>query len=363
MNDFADVSQYTNALGLSSFAQQFADAKEALDQQKKEALMPISELVLGGAGTAGIEKIGSAIKSAVISKGKELIASKLEDAGIPRETIDKVMSGDLKGGFEDALAKAKGMVQDKIAEVKDAVASKVEDLKGQASDAVEQAKTDLQSKIDSVRNQHENGMDGEVGDDDFFPPGTDLNPIGSGGRVGGTQTDVIEEPTAKPAVIGEDPEATFTEPSSSLSESTNIMETSFGQTPPENFPGGVNPGASSEISNVGTDLPEGFTNVIGDVSKTITGVTEGIGEAGTAVTGAVSGAVSGAIEGGTAAASGILEGVGSTVLEGLGAVADVALGPVGLVLGVIGGIIGMWEGTKAPKPMADILNASAQFGA
>lgn len=343
MNAFLDASQYSNAIGIANIAQQFGEAKQALEQQKKEALMPISELALGGASTAGIEQIGSAIKTAVIAKGKELIGSKLKDLGFDEETVNKVMSGNFKGTLEDAVSKAKGLAEDKLAELKDAATSKLEDLKQQGMDAVEQAKGDLQDKLNSIKDMHENGIEE---DGDFFPPGTDLNPIGSGGTIDlSPQTEAIEEPAID----------SFTG-TSSISQSGNIAETSFGKTPPEDFAG------LSEVSDSGVGVPEAFSNIVGDVSNTISGVSEGIsgavGEAGSAV----SGAVSSAIAGGTEAASGLAEGIGLSLTEGLSAVADVALGPVGVVAGIIGGLVGLFESDKPAKILAPVLNPSVQFG-
>ena len=350
MNDYLDMSQYGSALNISAMTQQFEQAKADMAKQKDEALMPISELALGAGGTAGIEGIGSAIKSAVISKGKELLASKLEDAGIDKDTIAKVMDGDIKGGFESLLEKAKGIVADKVEGLKSAATDaaenlkqqalgKVEELKQQGSDALEQAKSDLQDKMDSFRS-------GESTVEDGFPEGEDLFPQGAGGRV--VATEGIEEP-----------ESVFEDTSSAISRSGNIMETSFGQTAPEDFMG-YNSVASAP-STVG--LPEGFTNIVGDVSKTISGVSDtatgALGDASTAI----SEGVSGAIAGGTEAATGVLEGIGSTVLEGVSAVADIAMGPLGILATIGAGLAGLFEADKAPKALPEIINPSVQFGA
>jgi hypothetical protein len=350
MNDYLDMSQYASALNISAMTQQFAQAKADMEKQKDEALMPISELALGGGGTAGIEGIGSAIKTAVITKGKELLASKLEDAGFDKETIARAMDGDARGTFESLVAKAKGIVADKVEGLKSAASDaaenlkqqaldKVDELKQQGSDAFEQAKSDLQDKMDSFRS-------GESTVEDGFPEGEDLFPQGAGGRV--VPTEGIEEPAS-----------VFEDTSSAISRSGNIMETSFGQTAPEDFMG-YNSVANAP-STVG--LPEGFSNVVGDVSKTISGISDtatgAIGDA----SAAISEGVSGAIAGGTEAATGLLEGIGSTVLEGVSAVADIALGPLGILAVIGGGIAGIIEADKAPKALPEVINPSVQFGA
>jgi hypothetical protein len=370
MNDLLDMSNYNSALGISSFAQQIAETKAALSEQKKAVLGPIGELGLGITGTAGIEGIGSTIKNVVVQKAKDLIASKLESSGVPKDVIDKVMSGDLKGGFESALEKAKSLVAEKGAQLKDQALAKVDELKQQASDAVDAAKQQASDAVDSVKQQASDALDqaqsdledkmssirdmAENGVEDGFPEGESLLPQGAGADLrGGTSVESVPEPET----------SAFGDTSSSISQSGNIMETSFGQTPPEDFSA-----ATGEVSaESGVGLPEGFTTAVGDLTKTVTGVGETLGqtaataatEAGTAISGAVSGAASTAIAAGTEAASGIAD----TVLAGLGAVADVALGPIGILVGIGASLAAIFEGDKAPKVLPDILNPSSQFGA
>lgn len=358
MNDLMDMNNYTSALGMSSFAQQIAETKEALADKKDAVLAPLGELGLGISGTAGAEGLVSSVKNLVVQKAKDLIASKLESSGVPKDVIDKVMSGDVKGGFESALARAKELVAEKGEQLKDAAMSKVEDLKQQASDAVDAAKQQASDAVDSVKQQASDAVDearaalqdkmdstrqmAEEGPEDGFPEGEDLLPQGAGAdlRSSGTSVESVPEPES----------GAFGDTSSSISPSGNVMETSFGQTPPEDF-GAAGGDVSAE------------TSAIADLSKTVTGVGETIGqtaaEAGSSAAAAISGAASGAVAAGTEAASGIAD----TVLAGLGAVADVALGPIGILVGIGASLAAVFEGDKGPKALPDILNPSSQFGA
>ena len=375
MNDYMDMNNYASALGMASFAQQIAETKQALEEQKKAVLAPLGELGTGITSTAGIEGIASTIKNVVIQKAKDAISSKLESSGIPKDVIDDVMEkvakGDIKGGFESALERAKTLVAEKGAQLKDQALSKVEDLKQQASDAVDaakqqasdavdaakqqasdaldQAKTDLMDKMDSTRQMAEDGVEDGYG----FPEGESLLPKGAGADLRGSGTSVETVPEPETGAFGDT--------SSSISQSGNIMETSFGQTPPEDFNPAAATGEVSAESGVG--LPEGFTTAIGDVSKTVSGIGETLGQtAATAASeagAAVSGAASTAVAAGTEAASGIAD----TLLAGVGAVADIALGPIGLLIG-LGTSLGLLiSGEKAPAALPDILNPSSQFGA
>jgi len=345
-----DMSQYSSALNISAMSQQFAQAKEAFQKQKDEALAPIAEMATGIAGTAGIEQVGSLIKNAVISKGKELLASKLDEAGVPKEISDRVLSGDFRGTAEEALAKAKSLVADKVESLKstatDAVENikqqglaKVEELKQQGQDALEEAKSDLADKLDQFRAQ--------AGVEDGFPEGTELTPQGAGGRVTGIESD--------PPVQGiQEPMDSFQETANVVNRTGNIQE-DFAETDPEVFMG------YSPLANTPglVGLQEG---VVGDVSKVISGISDtatgAIGEATGAITEGVSGAVSGAVAAGGEAAAGIASAVG----EGLAAASEL-LGPIGIVGGIIGGIIGLEEADKPMKAISDVINPSAQFGA
>jgi hypothetical protein len=357
MNDMMDMNQYTSALGISSFAQQIAETKAALSDQKKAVLGPIGELGLGISGTTGIEGVASTIKNVVLQKAKDAIASRLESSGVPKDVIDKVMSGDVKGGFESALAKAKEFVAEKGGQLKDQALSKVEDLKDQASDAVDSVKGQVSDAVDAVKKQASDALDqaqseiadrmatarqmAEDGVEDGFPEGESLLPQGAGAdlRVSGTSVETVPEPET----------AAFGDTSSSISQSGNIMETSFGQTPPEDFAA-----ATGEVS---------ADDALSSLAKTASSVGESLGqtaaEAGTAVSGAVAAGTQAAVAAGTEAASGIAD----TVLAGLGAVADVALGPVGILVGIGASLAAVFEADKAPKALPDILNPSSQFGA
>ena len=354
MDDFMDMSQYSAALNISAMSQQFAQAKEAFEKQKDEALAPISEMAVGIGSTAGIEQVGSLIKNAVISKGKELLASKLDEAGVPKEISDKVLSGDFKGGFEEALAKAKSLFADKVESLKgtatDAVENlkqqglaKVEELKQQGQDALEEAKSDLADRVDQFRAQ--------AGVEDGFQEGESLTPQGAGGRVAtGVETD--------PPVEGiQEPMSSFEETSNVVNRTGNIQE-DFADTDPEAFMGYAPVAGTSSASGL-AGLQEG---VAGDVSKVISGISDtatgAIGEATGAITEGVSGAVSGAVAAGGEAAAGIASAVG----EGLAAASEF-LGPIGIIGGIVGGIVGLFEADKPMKSLNDIINPSAQFGA
>jgi hypothetical protein len=351
MDDFMDMQQYTGALNISAMSQQFAQAKEAFQKQKDEALAPIAEMATGIAGTAGIEQVGSLIKNAVIAKGKELLASKLDEAGVPKEISDKVLSGDFKGGFEEALAKAKSLVADKVESLKgtatDAVENlkqqglaKVEELKQQGQDALEEAKSDLADKLDQFRAQ--------AGVEDGFPVGTELTPQGAGGRVpSGVETEPPVEGITEPV-------DSFQETANVVNRTGNIQE-DFAEADPEAFMGYTPLANTSGL----VGLQEG---VVGDVSKVISGISDtatgAIGEATGAITEGVSGAVSGAVAAGGEAAAGIASAVG----EGLAAASEF-LGPIGIIGGIVGGIVGLFEADKPMKALGDVINPSAQFGA
>jgi gas vesicle protein len=267
------------------------------------------------------------------------------------------MSGDVKGGFESALAKAKEFVAEKGGQLKDEALSKVEDLKQQASEAVDSVKGQVSDAVDAVKGQVSDALDqaqsdiadrmatarqmAEDGVEDGFPEGESLLPQGAGAdlRVSGTSVETVPEPET----------GAFGDTSSSISQSGNIMETSFGQTPPEDFAA-----ATGEVS---------ADDALSSLAKTASTVGETLGqtaaEAGTAVSGAVAAGTEAAVAAGTAAASGIAD----TVLAGLGTVAEVAGGPIGILVGIGASLAAVFEADKAPKALPDILNPSSQFGA
>jgi hypothetical protein len=313
MNDYAN---YANALGLSNFAEQIAEGKAQVEEQKRAALLPLSELAVGVSSTEGLGSLGGALKNAVISKGKEILASKLKDAGIDDETIAKITKGDIKGTFDEIVGKAKDLMKGKADALKQHALDKAEELKQAALDKAEQIKQDVQDKVKKVVDNDDDGVE------DGFPEGTDLFPSGSGGVVdlGGPDA----PPTATP------PSAAPTEaPTDTPTDTPDVPEV-----PPE-APG----------------IPEGFSDLdgaFGDSAKVITG----LGEKAVAAAGSL---------GETAAAAGtdVAAAVGETVLG----VASEFLGPVGEIAGFIGGLVGLFKGTEAPTVNPNVLNASTQFGA
>jgi len=326
-----DMQDYLNALQSTQFSKELVNQGLEMAQQKRETIMPLSELSLG----EGIKSLGEQAYTYVKEQGtqmvKDALRSKMQEVGIDDETINSTLEGDLSldniaSKVSSLISKAKSTAQDLVGQAQSKVEGVVSDIQTQAEGVVSDIQTQAQELSSGLSNTFDNITstlrsnitDAQgVADDLMAQSMQEYNAMTS-----------IGEPSLMEAETGT---------SNILSRISNFFQ------PQEVIPQDI------EMVNFADIAPEVSTTIapaIGDLITTGSNIVGG---------------VSGAIEGATGAVSGAIEGA-TGALEGIGAGLDMsgALAPVGALLGVIGGIVGIVEGEK-PEQSQGILNPSSQF--
>ena len=320
------MQSYFNALQASDFSQQLINQKLQLQQQQREALMPLSELSLG----EGVKVLGEKAIEYAKSQGtqivKDALRSKLKDAGVDEDTINSTLEGDLsldnltsKVGslISQAQTKAQGVVSDIQSQAEGIVSDIQSQVGGVVSDIQAQAEGLKQSFTDSLDNLQStvksNISDAQGVMDDLSSQAL---------QEYNTMRSNFVEPTLMETETGT---------SNLISKVSNFFQS------PQVQPTDI------EMVNFAEGAPEVSSSIAPELGDVLSSATE-----------AVTGAVSGATEAVTGAVAG---------LEGLSAGLDTTgvLAPVGALLGVIGGIFGIVESEKSPQEQGSILNPSSQF--
>jgi hypothetical protein len=320
-----DMQSYFNALQATDFSQQLTNQKLQIEQQKREALMPLSELSLG----EGVKVLGEKAIEFAKSQGtqivKDAVRSKLKDAGVDEDTINSTLEGDLsldnltsKVGslISQAQTKAQGVVSDIQSQAEGIVSDIQSQVGGVVSDIQSQAEGLKQSFTDSLDNLQStvksNISDAQGVMDDLSSQAL---------QEYNTMRSNFVEPTLMETETGT---------SNLISKVSNFFQS------PQVQPTDI------EMVNFAEGAPE-VSSIAPEIGDVLSSATE-----------AVTGAVSGATEAVTGAVAG---------LEGLSAGLDTTgvLAPVGALLGVIGGIFGIVESEKSPQEQGSILNPSSQF--
>jgi ElaB/YqjD/DUF883 family membrane-anchored ribosome-binding protein len=313
-----DMQSYFNALQATDFSQQLTNQKLQIEQQKREALMPLSELSLG----EGVKVLGEKAIEFAKSQGtqivKDAVRSKLQEAGVDEDTINSTLEGDL------TLDNLTSKVGSLISQAQTKAQGVVSDIQSQAEGIM----SDIQSQAQGLKQTFTDSLDN-------LQSTVKSNIADAQGVMDDLSSQALQEYNTM--------RSNFVEPSLMETETgtSNLISkvSNFFQSPQ------VQP-TDIEMVNFAEGAPEvsSIAPEIGDVlssgSKLLSGATD-----------AVSGAVSGATEAVTGGLEGLSAGLDTTGI----------LAPLGALLSVGLGIFGIVESEKSPQEQGSILNPSSQF--
>ena len=312
------MQSYFNALQATDFSQQLTNQKLQIEQQKREALMPLSELSLG----EGVKVLGEKAIEFAKSQGtqivKDAVRSKLQEAGVDEDTINSTLEGDL------TLDNLTSKVGSLISQAQTKAQGVVSDIQSQAEGIM----SDIQSQAQGLKQTFTDSLDN-------LQSTVKSNIADAQGVMDDLSSQALQEYNTM--------RSNFVEPSLMETETgtSNLISkvSNFFQSPQ------VQP-TDIEMVNFAEGAPEvsSIAPEIGDVlssgSKLLSGATD-----------AVSGAVSGATEAVTGGLEGLSAGLDTTGI----------LAPLGALLSVGLGIFGIVESEKSPQEQGSILNPSSQF--
>jgi hypothetical protein len=311
-----DVVNYMNVLSQVNFSKELINEKLQEQLQKKDELLPLSELALGESGKMILEKGVEFAKEAGVNAVKNFARGKMKEAGVDDETINSVLEGDLTNvskisslinvGKQKALDIAKTKMQE--AGIDDDTISSI--LKGDFSGAVKAKVDEAISKAQDLKTQLSDSIDNV---------GTELKQTisTSQGIADDLKAQAMQEYNSFRINTGEIP--SLTENESFLSGIGNRLLNMVGPAP-------APPPGDIELVDMGSQLGKPAVSAVPEAS----------------------------VDTGADIGASIAE-VGADV--GIGEL----LGPIGIVGGLIGGLVGLIEGEKKPNVPQGILNPSEQF--
>lgn len=309
-----DISNYLGALNQVNFSKELINEKLQEQLQKKDELLPLSELSLGESGKMILEKGVEFAKEAGVNAVKNFARGKMQEAGVDDETINSVLEGDLTNvskisslinvGKQKALDIAKTKMQE--AGVDDDTISSI--LKGDFNGAVKAKVDEAISKAQDIKTQLSDSID-NVSSELKQTIST------SQGIADDLKAQAMQEYNSFRINTGEI--SSLTENESFLSGIGNRLLNMVGPPPPPQ---------DIELVDMGSQLGKPAVSAVPEA-----------------------GVDTGADIGASIAEVGADVGIGEL------------LGPIGLVAGLIGGIVGIAEGEKKPDIPQGILNASEQF--
>jgi hypothetical protein len=360
-----DFSQYFNSLQEASFANQIANLKNQQDEEKRQAIAPIGELISTEGIKEGISSTVDTVKEMALNKVKDVAAQAMKKAGIDDETIKSVLQGNIKDAIQNKaqslINQAKATAEDAVSQAKATAEDAVSQAKATAEDAVSQAKSVVQTvqnagvDFSSIKSPLEGATHTLTDDnatsmadlyfsrfgDEFEEPGDTLE--GTRPLFGSLRPPQIEIPTM---------------------DGTPLSDLS-GQIVPADL------GAAGEdaIATAKTFIPDIADTITSQVSNLVAPATDaltGIASTAADAVSSLSNLASTAVGGATDAISGALTGASvaadtaeaATGIASIGA--DVALGPLGILVGLGAGIASLVESLKKPHEAAPV-NSAAQF--
>lgn len=398
--------KYLNALQVSKYVDDLRNMQSEMGLEKKEELKSTGALLTSEGSR---EAIMTAVKNFAVDKGKDVARDALTKAGVDKDVIDNVLSGD--------VTDVKGKVQDLLSQAK----AKVDEVKTQAQDLLDNSKSTISENVTTLQEAGEEGL-GQIqglvsgGEDAVSSLGetlsgslSRLSSLASGSirNVVGSASEGLESPSMVSSLVqkmGENRlQSLLGSEFEDVGETGGLMEaprmiSSFGGIRPpkievpefEDMPtmgdlleaprmlsnfGSFRPTSMPTTDTISSGLQEASETAeqaVGGVVSKLSGmadtISSGLSEAVSSGVESAQSLVSGAVSEATAAASKLASGIAGAGEEALGAVAGVAgaeggieLGPIGIALGgLIGGIVSLEEAKKRVN-LVPQLNPSFQF--
>ena len=371
-----DFSQYFNALQEAGIANQIANIKGQEEEEQRQAIAPIGELISTEGIKEGISSTIETAKEMAISKAKDVASQAMKKAGIDDETIQSIISGNVKEAImnkaQSLIGKAKGTAEEALSTAKTTAEEALStenslniNTAGDAVDIVNQTPDILNGVFTSISNQSSklDGVLNNFTDDNVTSLGNDFasSYFSRFGNEFDEPGDLLEG--TRP-LFGSlrPPQIDLSMPN--LTEGTPLSDLTGKAIPADlgdagedalaqlkTFIPNVSDTIASQVSNIVAPTTDTLTGIASSVSDTISGITSSATSAISGATDAISGAIAGATAGEEAATA-------ATGLASLGA--DVALGPLGILLGLGAGIASLVESLKKPHEMEPV-NAASQF--
>jgi phage-related protein len=361
MNDYVN---YLNALQASSMISQDEE------QKKDEKIVPIEEesnmpsMALGGlTGAAALAK------TAGISFVKSTLREQLKNAGVDDETIDSALKGDfseiMQSKVAGLLTKVKGTVQEGVNTAKSVVQDGIDTAKGVVQDGIDTAKSVVQDGIDTAKGVVQEGMESAQGAIEAGMSSAKGIAEEGVGTIQNTMEDLASQVEQETSMFSNlslaDRELSAP---SILSKAINYFRPQVSE-----------PAEVEMVDFTAYSAPEATASIAPEISSTLSGtlsqIQSGVSGLATQASSTVSGLVSSASElAGTATATGeglatageaLAGSLAGDAVAGISAIASTALGPLGLIAGIIGGIVGAVEARKEEHENLPTLNPSSQF--
>ena len=367
-----DFSQYFNALQEAGIANQIANIKGQEEEEQRQAIAPIGELISTEGIKEGISSTIETAKEMAISKAKDVASQAMKKAGIDDETIQSIISGNVKEAImnkaQSIIGKIKGTAEDAVQQARDTAEGALQTAQntaGEAVDVVNQTPDILNGVLASITNQASklDGVLNNFTDDNVTSLGNDFasSYFSRFGNEFDEPGDLLEG--TRP-LFGSlrPPQLDISMPN--LTEGTPLSDLTGKAIPADlgdagedalaqlkTFIPNVSDTIASQVSNIVAPTTDTLTGIASSVSDTISGITSSATSAISGATDAISGAIAGATAGEEAVTT-------ATGLASLGA--EAILGPVGILLGLGAGIASLVESLKKPHEMEPV-NSASQF--
>lgn len=360
-----DFSQYFNALQEASFANQIANIKNQQDEEQRQAIAPIGELISTEGIKEGISSTIDSVKEMALNKAKDVATQAMKKAGVDDETIKSVLQGNIKEAIQSKaqslIGQVKGKAEDVISQAKEAAENAVSQAKATAEDALSQARgvvqtvqnsgvdlSSIKSPLDGATNNLTDDNASSMADLYFSRFGNEFEEAGDtleGTRplFGSLRPPQIDIPTMDGTPLSD--LAGQLVPADLGTAGEDAIATA------KTFIPDIADTITSQVSNLVAPATDTLSGIASTAADAVSSLSNLASTASTAVSGATDAILSGAsVAADTAEAA--------TGLASIGA--DVALGPLGILVGLGAGIASLVESLKKPHEAAPV-NAAAQF--
>jgi ElaB/YqjD/DUF883 family membrane-anchored ribosome-binding protein len=366
-----DFSQYFNALQEASFANQIANLKNQQDEEQRQAIAPIGELISTEGIKEGISSTIDSVKEMALNKAKDVATQAMKKAGVDDETIQSVLISPenairnikeaIQSKAQSLIGQVKGKAEDVISQAKEAAENAVSQAKATAEDALSQAKgvvqtvqnsgvdlSSIKSPLDGATNTLTDDNASSMADLYFSRFGNEFEEAGDtleGTRplFGSLRPPQIDIPTMDGTPLSD--LAGQLVPADLGTAGEDAIATA------KTFIPDIADTITSQVSNLVAPATDALSGIAGTADDAVSSLSNLASTASTAVSGATDAILSGAsVAADTAEAA--------TGIASIGA--DVALGPLGILVGLGAGIASLVESLKKPHEAAPV-NAAAQF--
>lgn len=363
-----DYSQYFSALQSAQLATQIANIGTEQKEEQRQAIAPIGELISTEGIKEGISSTIETAKEMALSKAKDLASQAMKKAGIDDETIQSIISGNVK---EAIVNKAQSLIGKVKTTVEDTVQQARETAEGALQTAQETAQNTATNTLDVIQNAPSEVMDHLSTIHDTLQGATTDLANNYASRFGNEFEDASDLLEGTRPLYGSLRPPQIDLSMQNLTEGTPLSDM-IGRAIPVDLGNAAEDALGSlntfepTIANTISGIASNASNVVGATTQTLSGIASTAAETVSGLAGQASSAITGAVSSATDAISAV-SGVASAAADageaaaGIASIgADAVLGPLGILVGLGAGIASLVESLKKPHEMEPV-NSAAQF--